>query len=77
MIPMRERERERERDKIKEKHSLMSDCASMVPLMLHIKKKKKMTKLEEQKTEIQREKNQQGRRKETVSMWGQFCRLGR
>ena len=43
MIPMRERERERERerDKIKEKHSLMSDCASMVPLMLHIQKKKK------------------------------------
>ena len=60
----------------------MSDCASMVPLMLHIqkqknKKKKKLSKLEEQKTEIQREKNQQGRRKENVSMWGQFCRLGR
>ena len=69
MIPMRERERERERDKIKEKHSLMSDCASMVPLMLHIQKKKKNDEIRGiENRDLEREKSTRKKKRECVNV---------
>ena len=67
MIPMRERERER--DKIKEKHSLMSDCASMVPLMLHIQKKKKNDEIRGiENRDLEREKSTGKKKRECVNV---------